>query len=892
MLLRRVFLSIVIASLLAPAPPAWAQAAADEYDGATATGLALRRLGTTARVLHIAAHPDDENTALLARLALGDGADIAYLSLTRGEGGQNSIGLELSTALGILRSEELLAARRVDGAAQFFSRAVDYGYSKSAEEALTRWPREALLADVVEVIRRYRPDVVVSTWSGTELDGHGQHQAAGVIALEAVLAAGDPARFPEQLAAGLRPHTVGRYYRSAWFGEREPDVELNTGALDPLLGRSYHQLAMASRSRHRSQDQGVPQAPGPRRTSFHRIDPAVDEPVAATRQFGRFGDGAPTEDRSLFEGLDTLLSQRAARLARVAAGTEGSSTVDIVGLFREYEALVAEARRSYNPLAPWALLPTLLRARDRLAVAGEEVEAAPWAADDLRFHVAEELDDLRDALLGAANLRLDAVADREWLVPGETFRLELGVWNGGPAPVRAEVGPRLPAGWSARPVDGRPDLAVAPGDREAVLFEVAVPPDAALTTAYYLDPRAPATGTMYDWPDDAAVHGLSFAPGPVRGAFTVALDGGLPVTAKREAVHRAVDRRVGEYHRPIKVVPAASLAVTPELMVLPAATGNGEQEIGVRVRSHSTSPVRGELRLIAPPGWGVQPARLAVGLEDDREHVFVFRVLPPADVPPGEHTVDAVLASPDGDLDLGFQVIDYPHITPRHLYAPARARVRVVDVAVAPVRVGYVEGAADGIPAALDRLGVDWQALHDGDLADGDLGRFDVIITGIRAYELRPDLVANNRRLLEWVRGGGTLIVQYNQYVALQGDYAPWPVRIARPHGRVTDEAAPVTILEPGHPVFNRPNRIGPRDWDGWVQERGLYFLDSWDGPLTPLLAMSDPGEAPLEGGLLAAPLGQGTWVYSGLALFRQLPEGVPGAYRLLANLISLGAEP
>jgi LmbE family N-acetylglucosaminyl deacetylase len=935
--------AIVLLSLATAGPPA-AEAQAGEsqapptgYQGAMAAGLELRRLGMTGRVLHIAAHPDDENTALLATLALGHGADVAYLSLTRGEGGQNSIGPELGPALGIVRSGELVAARRLDGARQFFARAVDYGYSKNAEEAFTRWPREELLGDVVEVIRRYRPDVVVSVWSGTERDGHGQHQASGVIAREAVLAAGDPARFPRQLDAGLRPHAPRLYYRSAFFAERPPDVELNTGVLDPLLGRSYHQAAMASRSLHRSQDQGGREAPGPRRTAYHRVDPVADEPVADDRQFSRQLEGAPRTERSLFEGVDTLLSQRATRLGEVLAGdgATGASGLDGAALadaFVEYEALAAAARHEFNPLDPGRALAQLTRAQHVLhEVADRLTDAIPQlggnaghAARNLHFHLAAELEDLGRALLSAANVAVDVVADREWVVPGQTFALELGVWNGGATPVRAHAGPLLPAGWSAVAVTEEPaaagevpgdarvpdgarvagdarapedaplardrELFVPPGERHTATYQVTVAPDAGYTMPYYLDPNRPAAGAMDRWPDDPELRGLPFGPGPVRGSFMLLVDGSLPIALDREAVRIGVDRRAGEYERPVKVVPAASLTVSPGLAIVPTGGDRATREVIVRVRRHTDDDLAGRLTLELPARWTAEPRHRDIHLDDgDRE--FAFVIAPPPGVEPGEYPVRAVLATGHGEHRLGFQVIDYPHIDPVHLYEHAATRVRVLDVDVAPARVGYVEGAGDAIPDALDRLGVQWARLGATDLAVGDLDRFDVIITGIRAYELRDDLVDNNRRLLDWTRRGGTLVVQYNQYAALERDYTPWPVTIARPHGRVTDQNAPVRILEPHHPVFTTPNRISAADWDGWVQERGLYFLDSWDGPLTPLLAMSDPGEPPLTGGLLVAPLGEGTWVYSGLALFRQLPEGVPGAYRLLANLISLGAR-
>ncbi len=902
MLLRRVFLTVLL-SLTPVVAPLPAQTVGTAYTGASATGLELRRLGMTGRVLHIAAHPDDENTALLATLALGRGADVAYLSLTRGEGGQNSIGPELSEALGIVRSGELVAARRLDGADQFFARAIDYGYSKSADEAFTRWPREELLADVVEVIRRYRPDAVVSVWSGTEQDRHGQHQASGIIAREAVLAAGDPARFPEQIDVGLRPHATRLYYRSAFFSDRDPDIELSTGVLDPLLGRSYHQVAMASRGLHRSQDQGVPEAPGPRRTAYHRIDPTQDEPVAPARQFGRQLEGAPDVERSLFEGADTVLSQRAAGIARLVAGGShgaGSSanTAPLVDAFLEYEALVDAARRDFNPLTPGRLVASLVQAQRLLHRAAGRLEQdanelrgdAAHATRDLLFHLGAEIQDLETALVSAANVRVDVVADQDRVVPGQTFTLELGLWNGGTGPVGVRAEPRLPPGWGATPVDDAGEMTVPAGERRTATYRVTVPVDAAYTMPYYLDPYRPAEGAMYRWPADPSLRGLPFGPGPVRGAFTVELEGAWPIAFDAEAVRIGVDRRAGEYRRPVMVVPVASLSVSPGLVIIPTGADAAAREVTVRVSRHAPDPVDAELRLEVPAGWNAEPAGVRVRL-DDGDQEFRFVVTPPAQLEPGEHRVGAVLATSDATYDLGFQVIDYPHLDPRHMYARAMTRVRALDVDVAPVRVGYVQGAGDGVPEALDRLRVDWADLRPADLANGDLTGFDVIITGIRAYELRPDLVENNRRLLDWARRGGTLIVQYNQYAALQNDYAPWPVTIARPHGRVTDENAPVQVLEPGHPVFTTPNRIGPADWEGWVQERGLYFLDTWDGPLTPLLATSDAGELPLTGGLLVAPLGEGAWVYSGLALFRQLPEGVPGAYRLLANLISLGAN-
>ena len=811
-----------------------------EYDGAAATGLTLRRLGTTARVLHIGAHPDDENTALFAPLALGRGVDAAYLSLTRGEGGQNGIGPELGVALGLIRSEELLAARRLDGGDQFFGRAIDYGYSKSAEEAFGHWPRDSLLADVVEIIRRYRPDVIASAWSGTARDGHGQHEASGIVAREAFLAAGDPERFPEQLDMGLRPHQPALYYRSAWFGEGPPDVQLNTGTLDPLLGASYHQIAMASRSRHRSQDQGRSLAPGARHTGLDLVeDPSAEPTIDRSSGFGRYGQGPPDDTPSMFAGVDTLLSQRAARVARSLDGPSRRTLERSVRLLREYEELVAGARAAFNPLEPWRLVPTLSRGLDRLNSVGAtlaEIGTARGgsAVRDLHFHLKDELDDLRDALLGAANVRLDVVADEPTLVAGQSFRVEVSVWNGGADTVRADAGPLLPDGWIADPVDDAADaLVVPPGRRAVAAFDVVVPGEARLTMPYYLDPHRPEPADMYRWPDDPDVRGLPFAPPPVRGSFLVWLPGvGAPIPAELEVSHVEVDARSGQQRRPVKVVPAVSVAVEPELAVV-RTTAPEPFDMTVLLRAQAPDGVHGTLALTLPDGWRAEPASVPVRFEGQgAEESFTFRVRPPSDVTAGAYRVEARVDAGPETFTLGYDVVEYPHIAPHHLYRPARLRARVMDVEVADVRVGYVPGAGDGVPEALDQLGLDWETLGTADLATARFDDLDVIVTGIRAYEVNDGLVANNQQLLDWVRGGGTLIVQYNKYPALDRDYTPWPITIDRPHGRVTDPGAPVRVLEPEHPVFTTPNRIGAEDWRGWVPvkrtSRGRCWWGRW----------------------------------------------------------------
>ena len=850
--------------LLLPAAPgqARAQDGAAEYRGAAALGLSLRKLGTTKRVLMVGAHPDDEDTQLLARFALEEGADVAYLSLTRGEGGQNGIGPELGEGLGLLRTEELLAARRVDGAEQFFTRAYDFGFSKSAEEAFAHWPREELLRDVVRVVRLYRPDVIVTVFSGTPRDGHGQHQVSALLAHEAFEAAADPARFPEQLREGLRPWHTARLYQSMRGTTENATVRVPIGDLDPLIGRSPFQLAMASRSRHRSQDMGRPELPGPRWGTLRRVFPAA-------------GDAEP----SLWTGIDTTL-----------APAEPGESAAARGL-ADYQRQVDALRASYNPLAPGALAEGLARALNTLRQARAAIPASNGTADLVRA-IDVEIAQTETALAQAAGLVLDALADDARIVPGQAFELTVTLWNGGAQAVRVDsVRPMLPAGWRAEAVDTMPATReLAAGTLLTRRFQVHVPVEADPTEAYFL--RAPREGDLYRWPADEPARTRPFEPVAV-AARAFASIGGAALRMDQEAQFREVDLRQGELRRPVMVVPAVSVLLQPAARVLSTAA---PQPIAYTVRLAAEAPegIAGTARLELPSGWRAEPASVPVRFTKPGEVREVhFTVTAPARVEAGDHPVSAVFAADGGQsFARGVQLIDYPHVRARPLYHEARSRIRAFDVRVPRgLRVAYIEGAGEEGPGFLANLGITPELLDAEDLAEGDLDRFDVIVAGSRAYEVRTDLMAHNQRLLDYVSRGGTFIVQYNKYEIVEGRFTPYPITMARPHGRVTDENAPMRILDPEHPVFTAPNRITDADWAGWVQERGLYFAETWDPAYTPLLETGDPGEKALRGGLLIARHGQGTYVYAGLAFFRQFPEGVPGAYRLFANLLALGAN-
>lgn len=844
-----------------------------EFEGAAALGVALRRLGPTQRVLMIGAHPDDENNALLAELALGHGADVAYLSLTRGEGGQNVIGGELDEALGLIRTGELLAARRLDGAVQFFTRAYDFGYSKTAGETFAHWPRDSVLSDVVEVVRSWRPDVIVSVFSGTPRDGHGHHQAAGILSREAFDAAADPHRYPEQLRRGLSPHAPARLYQALWRpSEGEATLALETGEMDPLFGRSRFQLAMAGRSRHRSQDMGQALPIGPHQVALRLLE-------------ARAGAAAGAED-GLFEGLDTLLSARAER-----------SAPSLTPLLRRYEASVGSARAAFAPLTPApVLLDDLREALTRLDTA---LDSAGEEAADLRFHLHWERRDVAEALRRAAGVLLVAEAERAIVTPGDSVRVTLSIWNGGSraVPVR-RLEPELGPGWWAvstdEPVDEVPPGAVA--SRTFTVHAPTRPP----AGPYFL--RHPAQGALYSWPDSSDRTRAFDAPAMV-GAALVFDD--VPLTSA--VVHRSVDPAAGERETPLLFLPRVSVSIAPGMapLVLDGPAAGGGVRLGLTVRSFTGSAVDGTLDLRLPPGWTAHALLASAGDTTEQRlpiqlratpggHRVAVRVRSAADTEPGLHPVEARFRTEGATFERAVRLIEYEHLQPRALIEPARAGVRVLDVRVPEdLVVGYVAGSGDAVPDALAALGVDVDTITDRQLREADLDRYHSIVTGVRAYEVRPALASLTvrDRLERYVRRGGALLVQYNRYEFDRENHALLPLTLDRPADRVTDETAAVRVLEPEHPILTTPNRIGPDDWAGWVQDRGLYHAESWDDRYAPLLEMADPGEEPQRGALLAARMGSGWYVYTGLALFRQLPAGVPGAYRLLANLVALGAQ-
>jgi LmbE family N-acetylglucosaminyl deacetylase len=834
--------------------------------GLPALDRALAKLSTHRRLLVIAAHPDDEDGAALVAVAQGMGGEAAYLSLSRGEGGQNLIGEEKGVGLGLLRSEELLAARRLDGARQFFTRAHDFGYTRSLAETLSRWPRAALLADTLRVVARFRPQVIVSVFPDDGRGGHGQHQAAGWVAAEAYRRSRDP-RGPEgwraAAPAGTARWEVASLWRSGWF-DREGEAALfPLGRLDPWSGRSLYQIAGAARSRHRSQDMGRLLDLGPRDGRWIWL---------------AGGSGGPSPD--LFAGTDTSLAGIAA-LAPPAVATE------VAPLLAAVEAGARELRAQLRPGAGAGLVDGLARLHAGLSEAAALlVASADPGAAAARALVEEKLAVAGEGLAVAAGLAFDATAAREELLPGSEVSLAVTLWNSGPEPVGVERIDLAAEGFAApASVAGRE---VAPGELARFEIPVALPPDAMPTRPYFL--RRPLAGGLYDWeevPD--AVRGEPFEPPPVAARLHLRI-AGRPVVLVREVVHRALDQAEGEVRRPLRIVPPLEVAVEPGVLLLPLPA-RPEGIAAVRLRSHAEGPLAGTLRARSDcPGAAevAQPFALA-----DPEGEIALE-LPLAACPGRERVIWKFAAESDGTAyGESLPLVEHPHLRPRPWPQPAEVAVHAFPLALPAGlgRVGYVVGALDRVPEALAAVGIPVEKLAARDLEAGDLAAYGAIVVGPRAYETEPALARANPRLLDYVRRGGLLLVQYQQYPFVEGGFAPLPLAIARPHDRVTDEASPVRLLAPEHAVFTTPNRLTAADWEGWVQERALYLPRTFDPGYRPLLALQDAGEPEQHGALLVARVGEGTYVYTGLALFRQLPAGVPGAVRLFANLLALGAR-
>ena len=879
--------AVVVLLLVLPraVPPAFSQPL-QPSNGRVELGLVLRQLNSTGTFLMITAHPDDENNALLALLSKGAGHRAVLLTATRGDGGQNEIGAELFDALAVLRTEELLAAHRLDGAEQYFTRAVDFGYSFSREETFARWGREEVLGDVVRIIRTVRPDVI-SAMSPDGQYGGQHHQASAILAREAFAAAADPARFPEQIAAGLRPWQAAKFYFQAGFpfglgvgppGFRprvDPDPALTTvnlGGYDPLLGRTYAEIGSRARSMHKCQ--GMSQL--------------VALPAGASGAQYRLAETnipglRPAGETSLFDGIDTTV-EGLVRLAGAnppAALTRGLAALagDARAALREFEASGMAGART--PVASGLQAVRGLRS----ALGGMALAAG--AAEEIDLRLEEKERQFERAALLAHAVRLEVLADDGLVTPGQPLNVTALAANQGHAGVEVH-GVRLSGFDAADASCGAEPLAA--GGVYNCAREVRVPAGAAATDIHW----SHVDGADRYAFDSQAPYGAPFRPTPFRAAFDIEL-GSTRITVERPVEYRyASDIFAGEKRMELNVAPRFAVSMTPEIAVVPAS-GGSSREVRVTVTNTTPAAAAAEVTLELPAGWRAQPERapLQFSREDESRTVRFSVIADTSAAAGGEQQIRAVVEQGGRRYDRGFQVVEYAHTARRHVGRPAVSTFKVIDVSVAPdLLVGYIVGVGDAVPQAIEQLGVQLELIGADELAWGNLDRFDVIVTGVRAYERRQDLRANNHRLLEYVENGGVAIVQYNKFEFNQAQYGPRPAEVSR--NRVTDEGAPVRVLARDHPAFAWPNRIDGPAWSGWVQERGLYFLGDKDPAYVDLVELEDSFEwnpGVKRGALVELQHGRGRWLYVGLGLWRQLPAGTPGAYQLLANLLSLGAD-
>ena len=834
--LRRLFAALAwtFAALLAPA------ASAQRIGRQLGAGEILHRiekLGVVGSVLYVGAHPDDENTRLISWLANGAKVRAAYLSLTRGDGGQNLIGTELGDALGILRTQELLAARRIDGGEQFFTRAVDFGYSKTPDETFAKWGRQEILSDVVRVVRTFRPDVIVTRFATDGSGGHGHHTASAILANEAFDLAADPKAFPDQIAEGLEPWQAKRLFFNAasWWNpsvgdlaKKDPEhwVAVDVGGYDPLLGASYGEIAGRSRSQHKSQGFGAAETRGVQIEYLH------------------LEKGAPLAKPDLFDGIDLGWSR--------IAGAE------------RVPPIVSDLVSAFDPRSPEKSVPKL----------AELVRMLDGTEGPGRFWARIQASAGRELVLQALGAVVDVGAAVPQVAAGDSTKATLSVMQRAVEP-KLSIARFTPSGGAA--IDVGEEL--APNRPWTKEFVDAVPTSRPIDQPYWL---ASAHEGLFH-PDGRGKGIEPVARGAAFVRCVLRLPDGLEIPVDAATTQTWVDRVAGERSRPVVVTPPASIEIPDGVAI---------------VREHRTElsaellalrdDLSGEWRVAAPPGWTLEtpPPRVEHLRLGERQALHVG-LRKEGDAPGGP--VRLSFAGPQGESAWTMHVIDHPHVPPQAWFSPAEVTLVPLDVAVSTKTVGYVEGAGDEVPAALKRLGIAVERIDPKGASADDLDRCDAIVTGIRAYNTIPALAAFQPKLLAYVERGGTLVVQYNT----NGNDLVLPAKAIGPHpfaltrDRVTVEEATPTFLAPTHPLWTTPNRLTAADFAGWVQERGLYFAGELHPAYTALIAWNDPGEKPLDGALIACDHGKGRFVYTGLSLFRQLPAGVPGAYRLLANLLA-----
>ena len=797
----------------------------------------LQKLNFLGSALYIAAHPDDENTRLIAYLSNAVHARTAYLSMTRGDGGQNLIGTELRELLGVLRTQELLAARRIDGGEQFFTRAVDFGYSKHPDETLAFWNRDSVLSDVVRIIRQFRPDVIVNRFDHrTPGTTHGHHTSSAILSTEAFDLAANPSVYPDQLKK-LEPWQPRRlFHNTTWWFYGSPErfyqeadtsnmVAVDIGVYYPERGLSNNEIASLASSQHLCQGFGRPLVRG-----------TEDE-------FLELIKGDLPDNRDLFEGIDTSWG-------RIPGGSA-------IG------AILEQVEANFNFRDPSVHLPELLKAYQLLS----ELEDSHWK------RVKEPA--LKALIAGVSGLYLEASSEEPITVAGAAAAVNLEVLNRSGRILRLQ-GISLESGTA---MDSA--FSLQPNERHTLKLRLDIPEIPPGTDPYWL--REEGSLGSYRIPS-ADLIGKPETPPAFIATFMVAF-GDQVLEFKRPVIHRYSEPDKGERYRRLDIVPPVTAAFDETVKLFPGSHG---QQVQLRVRALEGA-VAGSLSLDVPEGWLLNPASQPFELSGkDDEQLFQFTLMPPDHT--SEGYVSARMQVGSKTYDRKLTTIAYDHIPTQLVQEPARIRVVRLEVEKAGQHIGYVMGAGDAIPENLEAIGYTVHMLEPSELTEENLKAMDAVMLGIRAYNVLDELPVKSPALLNYVRQGGTLVVQYNTSGRGAFDFsamAPYPFKVSR--DRVSDETAAVGLVAPGHSLLNFPNPITEEDFSGWVQERGLYFASEWDDAYTPVLSMNDPGESELEGSLLVAPYGEGHYIYTGLSLFRELPAGVPGAFKILANMLSIG---
>jgi LmbE family N-acetylglucosaminyl deacetylase len=795
----------------------------------------LQKLNFLGSVLYIAAHPDDENTRLISYLSNDVKARTAYLSLTRGDGGQNLIGPQLRELLGVIRTQELIEARKIDGGEQFFSRANDFGFSKNPDETLSIWDKEKVLSDVVWAIRKFQPDVIINRFDHrTAGTTHGHHTASALLSAESFNLTNNPSIFPEQLRLVSTWQAKRQFFNTSWwfYGSQEKFDAANkislatikTGVYYKNLGKSNQEIAALSRSSHQSQGFG---SSGSRGEDTDYLELINGNPL--------------TDKNNIFEGIDTSWN-------RVKGG-------------KPIGDLLSQIVLQFDFANPEASIPSLLKAYQMI----QSLDENHWKTI--------KSNEIKNTITACAGLYLEAVAQSQEAYPGSAITLKLEAINRSSVPINLISVTSLPEEKITvlnRSLDNNKD--------ENIAFEIKLPQNIEYTAPYWLKEKG--TAGMYTVAQQKNI-GIPDVIREVKVVFNVSI-GGIEIPFERPVVYKYNDNVKGEMYNFLDVVPEVTISILNEVALF---NSNSSKTIGVKVKAGKDN-LEGDVQLNIPKEWSVSPKFIPFNLsKKGMEQVVYFNVTPPSQ--PSEIYAKSIATVDNKIFDKDQVIIDYNHITKQQVLMPAEAKFIKLDLTINDQKIGYIMGAGDEVPKSLSQMGYAVTLLKPEEITSESLKNIDVIMTGIRAYNTVPTLQSKQQVLFDFVKSGKTMIVQYNTPDnSLTKDIAPYPLKISR--DRVTEEDAAVSFLEPHHPVLNTPNQITANDFKGWKQEQGLYYPDEFDAAFVPIISSNDKKESPTKGALLVAPYGNGYYIYTGLSFFRELPEGVAGAYRLLANLISL----